>query len=214
MRKKLGFSLSLFLASVLICLTFTGSVLAETEPDPEKFIQSLAQQAISAVADHQISETERAQRFHDLFVSNFDVPEIGRYVLARYWSGPAGATVEQQQTFLKLFESIEVLKWARRFKRYQGEMLESLGSNKDREREWLVQSQIVRNPAPPIPVEWRVHQSADGSFRIIDIKSEGASMRLTLRQDYNAVLQAEGGRIESLLDKLRGTLEHLKAEGE
>jgi len=189
---------------------FPGRCWADPGTDAEKFVQGLAGQAITTVADRQIPDSERAIRFRKLFVSHFDIPEIGRFVLSRYWRQ---ATPEQQQEFLKLFEDISVLTWSRRFKEYDGETLEASSSSKDGDHGWLVESHIVRTQGPSIPIQWRLRQGDDGAFRIVDIIVDGVSMAITHRSDYAAAMQANGGKVDSLLAIMHSKLETLKAEG-
>jgi len=180
------------------------------EPNPSAFIEKLADTAISTVADKSLAEQERDERFRKLFVSNFDLPSIGKFVLARYWKT---ATPEQQTEFLKLFEEQVVLTWAKRFKDYSGEKLQVAGNTKEDDHNWLVDSAIMREKGPPVPVQWRVHDTPDGSLRITDIVVEGVSMAITQRQDFTSTLQGIGGKIDALLSAMRTKVDQLKAEG-
>ncbi|PKU22480.1 MlaC/ttg2D family ABC transporter substrate-binding protein [Telmatospirillum siberiense] len=207
-------SRSMFLRSVfafLVALTLgTADGHAQTDENARKFIGALAQRAISTVADHQLTQIDRDEQFRKLFVSSFDIPEIGRFVLARYWRV---ATPDQQQEFLSLFEDITVLTWAKRFQDYNGESLETLSATKDGDRNWSVDSHILRNQGPPIPVQWRLKEGDNGSFRIVDIIVEGVSMAITYRSDYASAMQTNGGKIDGLLSIMRTKLDQLKAAG-
>jgi phospholipid transport system substrate-binding protein len=202
-----------FLQAGIIFLTLAsclGAVRAQTAQDAEKFIQNLAQTAISTVAEKSLSQNERDDRFRRLFVSSFDLPQIARFVLARYWRQ---ATPDQQRDFLKEFEDFNVLTWARRFQDYNGEKLDTRGATKEGDRGWLVDSQILRNQGPPIPVQWRLRQGDDGNLRIVDIIVEGVSMAITNRSDYNAALQSNGGNISALLSTMRAKIDQLRTAG-
>lgn len=183
---------------------------AQTDDGAQKFIGELAQRAITTVADRQLPQVERDERFRKLFVSSFDIPEIGRFVLSRYWRV---ATPDQQHEFLSLFEDINVLTWAKRFQDYNGESLETDGGRKDGDRGWVVDSHILRAQGPQIPVQWRLKQSDDGSFRVVDIVVEGVSMAITYRSDYAAAMQANGSKVDGLLSIMRTKLDQLKAAG-
>jgi phospholipid transport system substrate-binding protein len=179
------------------------------EPDPQAFIQTLAQQAISTVADRRLTDADREDRFRRLFVSAFDIPEIARFVLARYWRS---AAPEQQQEFIKLFEDLQVLTWSQRFKGYQGETLQTMGAAKEGDRGWTVDSQILRGEqGPPIPVQWRLHLSDEGNLQVVDIVVEGVSMAITQRSDYAAMLQSNGGKLDALFSALRTKIDQLRA---
>jgi phospholipid transport system substrate-binding protein len=94
---------------VFLAVAFTLNAppgYAQADEAAKSFIGTLAQRAITTVADRQISQSERDERFRKLFISSFDIPEIGRFVLSRYWRV---ATPDQQQEFLSLFEEITVL---------------------------------------------------------------------------------------------------------
>lgn len=184
------------------------SVLRAQEADPKAFIEGLAQQAINTVTA-QMSEDERIHRFRTLFVSAFDLPEISRFVLGRYWRA---ATPEQQQQFLSLFEQLTVLTWAKRFKDYKGEQVEVTGVAKDGEKGVFVESRINHTTGgQPIPVTWRLRQPT-GSYKIIDIVIEGVSMAITNRSEYNSVMQAQGGSMDGLLQTMRNKIAAMRNE--
>ncbi|HSV28949.1 MAG TPA: ABC transporter substrate-binding protein [Candidatus Omnitrophota bacterium] len=177
----------------------TGPAHADTRQDARAFIMNLADTAMNTVAIKSIDDAERNRRFRTLFVNTFDLPEIGKMVLGRYWRI---ATPEQQQEFLRLFEEVQVLTWAKRFNDYSGETLEIVAVNPEGETNVAIDSLIHRSKQDPLQVAWLLRKT-DGSFRVLDIKVEGASMALTYRSDYGAVIQASGGKIEGLLNALR-----------
>ncbi|MGE5514625.1 MAG: phospholipid-binding protein MlaC [Bacteroidota bacterium] len=181
---------------------------ADDHADARAFIQRLADTAMNTVAIKGLSDEERSRRFRTLFVDTFDLPEIGRLVMARYWRA---ATPEQQQEFLRLFEDVQVYTWTRRFKEYSGETLEILGVQAEGDNDVLVESRIKRQKLDPIAVSWRVRKEGD-VFKVLDIKVEGASMAFTHRSEYSSVIQSGGGRVEALLDALRRKVAQLQAE--
>ena len=164
---------------------------------------------MNTVAVKGLSDDERARRFRTLFVDTFDLPEIGKLVLGRYWRV---ATPEQQQEFLRLFEDVQVYTWTRRFKEYSGETLDVLSVSPEGETDFVVESRIKREKLEPISVSWRVRKAGE-SFHVLDIKVEGASMAFTHRSEYSSVIQSGGGQVEALLAALRKKVAQLQAEG-
>jgi phospholipid transport system substrate-binding protein len=193
-------------AAALICVG--APVRADTNAEARAFIQRLADTAMNTVAVKGLSDEERTHRFRTLFVDTFDLPEIGKLVMARYWRI---ATPEQQQEFLRLFEDIQVYTWTRRFKDYSGETLEILGVQPEGETDVLVESRIKREKLEPIAVAWRVRKEGN-VFKILDIKVEGASMAFTHRSEYSSVIQGGGGQVEALLAALRKKVAQLQQE--
>jgi len=204
------------LSQTLAVLLLTGATLlaapagaADKTPDDAKaFIENLAHQAITTVAQRDLPDSERNDRFRRLFVASFDLPQISQFVLARYWRT---ATPEQQQEFIKQFQEMQVLNWAQRFKDYKGENLSVNASAKDGDKGFVVESQLNHPPAQPLPVQWKVHQTEDGQLKVTDIVVEGVSMAITQRSDYNSMLQGNGGKVDALLTALRTKVDQMRA---
>lgn len=192
-------ALVLVIAASILFLA-SGPASADGNQEAQTFIQDLAQNAITMVAARNISDEERDKNFRRLFISAFDIPEIGKFVLSRQWRL---ISPEKQREFLKEFENTQVVSWGRRFKNYNGVGLETLGARNEGDSTWLVDSRIIRPQASPVSVQWRVHRDAGGSLRITDIIVAGASMILTHRDDYAAALRGNGGSIDALLATLR-----------
>jgi len=184
-----------------------GPARAENNADARAFIQKLADNAMNTVAVKGLNDEERAKRFRTLFVDTFDLPEIGKLVLARHWKA---ATPEQQQEFLVLFEDVQVYTWTRRFKDYSGETLEILGVQAEGENDLQVESRMLRDKLEPIAVGWRVRKSG-ATFKVLDIKVEGASMALTHRSEYSSVIQSSGG-VAGLIAALHKKVAQLQTE--
>lgn len=191
----------LFGASAL-ALSLRGGAAFAASGDPVQFIQGLADAAMKTVAVKDLSDSERASRFRTLFINNFDLAEISRFVLGRYWRP---ASQEQRTEFQKLFEDIQVYTWTRRFKEYSGETLDISGVAPEADNTWVVNSQIKRSSLAPINVQWRVRKDGE-VFRVVDIVVEGASMAITFRSDYGGVLSSQGGKMDGLLTVMRQKL--------
>lgn len=174
----------------------------------KQFITDLANRAIAVMADKSLSDKDRVQKFQDLFIASFDLPTIGEHVLGRFWRS---ASADQRSQFLKLFQEQEVLVWSVRFKGYNGEKLAVQSADPDGGG-YKVESQISRSSGAPIPLEWSVSQ-AGGNWRITDIVVEGASMSLTLRQDFSSVIEANGGKVDALLTAMQKKIDQLRSTG-
>src|SRR5258708_37412857 len=80
-----------FVAAVAVLLSVPSFAQAGTAgADAQKFIGSLGETAISSLTGSSLSEAERGTRFRSLLESQFDMPGISKFVLARYWRGGGG----------------------------------------------------------------------------------------------------------------------------
>jgi phospholipid transport system substrate-binding protein len=175
-----------------------GRGAAASVPEAGSFISNLADEAIAGVTDTSISDEERVRRFRELLKVKFDVPQIARFVLGRYWRV---ASPEERDTYTQLFEDYIVQTYASRFREYNNENLKVQNATRNPDGDVMVVSNIERN-GPPIRVEWKLQ--ADGkTFKIVDVVIEGVSMAVTQRDDFAATIQARGGKVAGLLDALR-----------
>jgi len=53
-----------------------------------------------------------------------------------------------------------------------------------------------------VAVLWRL-RTAEGGFRIVDLIVEGTSMQFQYRDEYAAVINQGGGKIDGLIEALR-----------
>lgn len=167
--------------------------------DPRAFINTLGERAIQVLAPS-VSPAQRLDRFRELFSSDFDVPGIGRFVLGRYWRI---ATPQEQQEFLSLFQEYVARAYAARLSGFAGEPFRVTGSRMNG-AETVVSSEVVL-ASGPVGLDWYViHQ--DGRFKITDVYIAGISMKVTQRDEFAAVIQRNGGRVEGLLAQLRQKL--------
>jgi phospholipid transport system substrate-binding protein len=167
--------------------------------DAQAFIGTLGNEAIQ-VLGRDVPQQQRLARFRELFHNDFDLPEIGRFVLGRYWRV---ATPEEQQDFLGLFQEYIVRAYSARLGEYAGEPFKVLGARPEGD-ETVVSSQIIEQSGQPINVDWYLVQTSEG-YKITDVYVGGISMAVTERDEFAAVIQRQGG-VAGLLTQLRQKL--------
>jgi phospholipid transport system substrate-binding protein len=189
--------------AVYIMFAFGALVLAAPRfaaaQNAEAFIGTLGTEAIQVLGPG-VPQQQRLARFRELFHDDFDLPEIGRFVLGRYWRT---ATPDEQREFLSLFEEYIVRAYSARLGQYGGEPFRVVGARPDG-GETIVNSQIVEQNGPPIGVDWYLAQTPDG-YKITDVYVSGVSMAVTERDEFAAVIQRQGG-VAGLLAQLRQKL--------
>ena len=201
--------LNLFLAIVFV-VGAAGSARAQTSVDLDgarAFMDNLGQQTIAILSDPARTPESMTEQFSEVFSVSFDTRTIGRFVLGTHWRSASEA---QQTEYLDLFREMIVQTYARRFSDYSGEQFVVDGARPEGERDALVQTRIIRPDGPPVAVGWRL-RPRDDTFVIIDVVVEGVSMLVTQRNDFAAVIQRNGGRVDALLDALRQQIAQARA---
>jgi phospholipid transport system substrate-binding protein len=198
-----GFSAMMRRCAAIVLLAFSLLGLAvplqAAAEDPRSFINMLGERALQVLGPS-VSPAQRLARFRELFSTDFDVPGIGRFVLGRYWHT---ATPQEQQEFLSLFQEYVARAYSARLGGFGGVPFRVTGS-RSQGAETVVNSEIIL-ASGPIKLDWYVvHQ--DGRYKITDIYIAGVSMKVTQRDEFAAVIQRSGGRVEGLLLQLREKL--------
>jgi phospholipid transport system substrate-binding protein len=188
-----------FLATLLLIMPAPFAAAPNAmAADASAFMNGLWSRAVE-VLSKKAPLAERLARFRQLYQSDFDGPGIARFVLGRYWRG---ASEQEQQDFLKLFEDYVIFVYGTRLSNFNGETFKVRGSRTD-EGGTVVSTDIISPGAEaPIKVDWRL--IADhGAFKINDVIIEGISMLVTQRSEFASVIQRHGGQVGGLLELMR-----------
>lgn len=172
---------------------------ASADEETEVFIRDLGDKAVGQLTGDNLTDAERAERFRALLLEHFDVPQIGQYVLGRYWRV---ATPEEQADYLQLFEDYLVASYSQRFAEYTGEAFEVVSSRTQSDNLELVRSYVVTRSGEKAKLDWIIEHQG-GTLLILDLKVEGLSMSETHRSEFASVIQNNGGQVSALLDALR-----------
>ena len=189
----------LFLAAVAVLLSLPSFAQAgAAAADAQKFIDDLAEATIGSLTDSSLREAERETRFRNLLESQFDMPGISKFVLARYWRVASDA---ERANFQRLFEDLLVQAYAKKFTEYAGQHFQVVGSQANDDDSITVNSLVSRPNGDVVRLDWRVVDA--GGLKISDLIVDGVSLRTTYRSDVASVIQDMGGKVVKLIDALR-----------
>jgi phospholipid transport system substrate-binding protein len=169
------------------------------------FIQATGNDLVG-VLNSNAPVAQRRERVAAILRRAVDIEGVGRFVLGRWWRT---ATPAEQQDYLRLFEEMLVRNLASRFGEFQGVRFTIGRSQQRTEDDALVTTLVERPNTPPVSLDWRVAE-VGGQPRIVDLVAEGASLRLTQRSEYSAVIQRNGNRVAALLDAMRAQNERAR----
>jgi len=178
-------------------LTAAPRMASATEADA--FIRKVGTETLKTLGDRSLTPPKREGLVRDLLVNHLDLDAVGRFCLGRY---NRSLNDEQRQEFTKLFEDYLVKVYSALLSQYNGETLSVSDGARDAEGAQLVTSQINRQNGPPIRVEWKVAEK-DGAPKVQDVIVEGVSMAFTQRQQFESVIQNNGGRVQALFDAMK-----------
>jgi phospholipid transport system substrate-binding protein len=167
---------------------------------PVEFISVLGNRGLEVIRSA-ASIPEKKNYFQQMLRQDFDLSGMSRFVLGRYWRV---ASHHQRREFRKLFEADLLHFYGARLSQYGGEGFQVTGSRTD-PAGLVVTSQIVRSQGPQVELDWRL-SIRGGLYKISDVMIDGVSMAVTQRTEFAEIIQRNGGRIEGLLETIRGRI--------
>lgn len=201
----------LITASAAFAVPFGQTALAATQTAPEHnvmevaatqnptdFIRSLGDEAINELAGKKIDDSDRNARFVKLMDKYFEMDQVARFVLGRYWRS---LSEQELSNFADLLQKYLALNYANKFKDFDGEKFVVVDDSQNG-KDTFVNSKVVRPDGPPVKIVWRLREY-DGKLRIIDVSIEGISMGITQRDEFASVIQNNGGKVQALIDMLK-----------
>lgn len=187
----------LFSALAALALGVTFSRPAAAAEKPADFVRQLGSQLV-AIVNSNLSPAEKKQKVLPLLQQDVDVDAIARFCLGRYWNV---ATDAQKTRYLGLFHQVLVNAITDKLGDYRGVSF-TIGATSPVGEDKAVDAILMRPGQPDANMQWVV-SSASGAPKVVDVVGEGASLRLTQRQDYASYIARSGGTVEALLNALQ-----------
>jgi phospholipid transport system substrate-binding protein len=196
---------------LLVGMALGGHQAAHAET-PAEFLKDFSNTALDRLSGEELSESERTQRFHGLLEKGFDVPAVSQFILARHWRA---ASEQEREDFVAVFKDYLAQRFLPLFAGGQGSdfSLEFGEAKPLQDRDDLFDVPVVFRPASggePVNTVWRVRQQG-GQFKILDVRAEGVSLAVTLRDEYSSVISRQGG-VGGLIEELRRLVESGQVE--
>ena len=182
----------------VLALIFALPQAATATDSPSDFIQTVGQNAINSLTNKEVTQAKREDLFRKILHQTFELKLIARFALGRFWRRASKA---QQTEYIGLFEDFIVKAYAARFANYKGENFIVGKIRNLNKRDSLVQSEVMLANGRKIRVHWRVRNGK--ALKIVDVLIEGVSMAITQRDQFSAIINQNGGKIDGLLIALR-----------
>lgn len=183
-----------------LALSLPGMIQpARAATAPDQFVREVGGDTLKALGDRSLTTEKREGLVRTLLTTHLDLDAVGRFCLGRYGRG---LTDEQKKEYDQLFQEYLVKVYSQLLSQYNGETLEVRDGTRAAGSESIVESQINRPSGPPIRVEWKTHNK-DGKPLVTDVVVEGVSMAFTQRQQFESVIQNNGGKIDALFAAMK-----------
>lgn len=141
---------------------------------------------------------QKRRRLKEVFEAYVDVDDIARFCIGRYWRL---ATPDQRRVYMTLFPDLLMTAITSHFSEYKGVrvIMGPVRTSADTE---IVITTIERPNKPLTQIEWVIAAST-GRPRIIDLLSQGTSLRLTEGADFTAYLSRHEHNVDEFIGAMR-----------
>lgn len=193
------------LALLFGALSPLSEAYAEEPADANSFVRNFILRSVHIRTDNALTPDQRTRASRALLEECYDVANVPRTVLGRYWDK---ATAEQQERYMALFEDYLLASYGPKFDAI-ADRLVVMASDTEGSRV-VVHTQDAVRPDSLMVVDWILAQAGDGHWRIADVRVNGASSVEVMRQEFTSVLRANNGDIDALLSALVRQIELLR----
>ena len=182
---------------LFISFSFTEKSLSV---EPSQFIQSIVDEA-SQVLVTNVTKEEKMDKLKSIAIKSVDIKGIGLYSLGSHRKNLSDG---QKEEYHDLFRKYFLKSFASRLSDYTDPKINVLSQKKLNEKYTMVSSLLVATgKTPEVKIDWRVYTKNPDQPLIRDLIIEGLSLAKTQKEEFNSVIQSNGGDINALFLNLK-----------
>ena len=182
---------------LFISFSFTEKSLSV---EPSQFIQSVVDEA-SQVLVTNVTKEEKMDKLKSIAIKSVDIKGIGLYSLGSHRKNLSDG---QKEEYNDLFRKYFLKSFASRLSDYTDPKINVLSQKKLNEKYTMVSSLLVATgKTPEVKIDWRVYTKNPDQPLIRDLIIEGLSLAKTQKEEFNSVIQSNGGDINALFLNLK-----------
>ena len=168
--------------------------------EPSQFIQSIVNEA-SQVLVTNVTKEEKMDKLKSIAIKSVDIKGIGLYSLGPHRKNLSDG---QKEEYNDLFRKYFLKSFASRLSDYTDPKINVLSQKKLNEKYTMVSSLLVATgKTPEVKIDWRVYTKNPDQPLIRDLIIEGLSLAKTQKEEFNSVIQSNGGDINALFLNLK-----------
>ena len=190
---------SLFNILLFVILLFSFAKLSYAL-EPKDFVQSTIDKA-SEILSSESSKDEKIVQLRDIAKNTVDIRGIGFYSLG---SHRKSLDSDQKKEYLKIFEQYFLKSFSSRLAEYSDPKIRVDSQEKLNEKYTMVSSTLLAgDDKPQVKIDWRIVTKDPNNLLIIDVVIEGVSLAKVQKEEFNSIIQSNGGDIKVLFTTLQ-----------
>ena len=196
--------MKVFNHAVKFFLIYFSLITSSLSISPSEFINSISSEA-SEILSSKLSESEKVSKLKLIAENSVDIDGVGLYTLGKHRKT---LTDEQKIEYKKLFKEYFLKSFSGRLVVYNDAKIAVLSEEVKNEKYTIVYSKLIgTTDRPEVKIDWRVYTKNPEKPLIRDLVIEGLSLARTQKEEFNSIIENNGGDISALFSNLRKFLE-------
>ena len=178
---------------ILLCAPFFTAAVTAAISDPAAMqVQTLTSSLLKSMrAGTAESMTERYRDLEPVIEQVFALPLVTRLSVGPEW---ASFSPDQQKDVIVAFTRYTVANYAYNFRDFDGQKFEIEDDVMSRGEEKIVRTRVIPSHDTPVSLHYRMRE-VEGTWKIIDVYSNGVSELALRRSDFSAAIAAGGAPV-------------------
>ena len=178
---------------ILLWAPFFAAAVTAAISDPAAVqVQTLTSSLLKSMrAGTAESMTERYRELEPVIERVFALPLVTRLSVGPDW---ANFSPDQQKDLIVAFTRYTVANYAYNFRDFDGQKFEIEDDVMSRGEEKIVRTRVIPPHDTPVSLHYRMRE-VDGTWKIIDVYSNGVSELALRRSDFSAAIAAGGAPV-------------------
>lgn len=184
---------------IVIVFFFNNHLLAYSS-NPKEFINELVNDAITKLADKNLTKDQKADFIEKLALENVDINALSLYTLGELRKS---SNEEDISNYKNSFTKYFLKSLTSRLTDYSSSKFEITGEDKKSTNYTIISSKVVpENDQPEIKIDWRIYTKNPDKPLIRDLIVEGLSLARTQKEEFASILSSNNNDIKKLIIKL------------
>jgi len=167
--------------------------------DPSELINGIVNEA-SLVLKSSDPVESKIIKLNDIAERSVDISGIGMYALGKH---KKSMSEDEKTKYKKLFRSYFLKSFSSRLVDYTDPKINVVSQKKINEKYTIVNSVLeATSKRPQVKIDWRIYTKNPEKPLIRDLIVEGLSLARTQKEEFNSVIQNNGGDLNALFKVL------------
>ena len=168
--------------------------------NPKEFVNELVNDAITKLADKNITKEEKANFIKQIALENVDINALGLYTLGELRKSADQKDIAKYEAS---FEKYFLKSLTSRLTDYSSSKFEIIGEEKKSTKYTIINTKVTPNDgSPEIKIDWRIYTQNPEKPLIRDLIVEGLSLARTQKEEFASILNSNNNDIKILISKL------------